>query len=460
MRLSLRARIFLILIMPLIFVSLVALSARYYVSERLVARIYDNTLLTIAHTISRDVLLSEGDLLTENLLGELRRTLGDTLYYRVSAGEGGFITGYSRQPTVPSGVKLDKSAPTFYDSYYQGLPVRVLTFQEDLHDAQFSGLSTVTVWQTINQRNFLSRQLAGQSAMLLAGVIGAAAVLLWFGIQVGLRPLLELRDAIGQRSPDDLRPIKRWIPPELKPLVDTVNTLFDRLARAFSHRDAFIADAAHQIRNPIAALQSQAEAARTAKTETELRKRVADLAFTARKAGRLTNQLLSLERVRGRTLKSQFAPLDLVGLIQNKVTEIAERLLPRNMEVDFAVFGTVRPVVGDHILLTEVIVNLLDNAEQYGMRAGGKLVVTVSFQGKFVEIIVCDDGPGIPEEMRERVFDRFFRLEEEDESGGCGLGLAIAFDAIAAHGGKIVCNQTPRGTEISATIPLSGKATL
>lgn len=450
-RLSLRGRLFLLLILPLVAVAAAASFARYVAANQLSQELYDNTLLAVALTISRDVVLSEGDVLTEQLLDELTTALGDPVYYRITGPGGSFVTGYSDPPDLPDGVSIEGAAPYFFDSVSLGSPVRAVVLREFISEPQFGGWVTVEVWQTISQRYALSRKLVTQSFMLLGSLLLTAALILWFGIQLGLKPLLDLRDAIGQRSADDLRPIRRWVPPELRPLVQTTNSLFERLAGAFALRDGFISDAAHQMRNPVAAIQSQAEAAISAPTEAELRARVADLADSARSTSRLTSQLLSLERVRGRGLKEFVQSVDLVALLREKVRAFAETQLRRGIDVAFSVSGVPRPVDCDPVLIEEMVTNLLDNAAKYGLRLGGHLDVSAAFSPDTVRLRFADDGPGVPPGMRERIFDRFFRLDE-DQSRGCGLGLAIVADVAQAHGGTAQCLADGPGVAIEVIL--------
>lgn len=450
-RLSLRGRLFLLLMLPLIAVATAASFARYIEANRLSRELYDNTLLVVALTISRDVVISEGDVLTENLLDELTAALGDPVYYRITGPGGSFVTGYSDPPNMPANRLPTGGEPVFFDSVSLGKPVRAVVLREYISEPQFGGWVTVEVWQTTAQRSALSRKLVTQSILLLGSVILTAALILWFGIKLGLKPLLDLREAIGQRSADDLRPIRRWVPPELRPLVHTTNSLFERLAQAFALRDGFISDAAHQMRNPVAAIQSQAEAAMSAPTEAELRTRVADLAESARATSRLTSQLLSLERVRGRSLKEFVQPVDLVALIRERVRAFAEAQLRRDVDVDFAVTGTVRPVECDPVLVDEMVINLLDNAAKYALRPGGRMEVSVEFTPDSVRLRCADDGPGIPPEMCERIFDRFFRLDS-DQSRGCGLGLAIVNDVAMAHGGTAQCRSDGHGATFEITL--------
>lgn len=451
-RLSLRGRLFILLILPLVLVAAAASFARYHSANQLSEELYDNTLLAVALTISRDVVLSEGDVLTEQLLDELTTALGDPVYYRITGPGGSFVTGYSDPPDLPDGADAANNEPVFFDSTSLGRPVRAVVLREFISEPQFGGWVTVEVWQTISQRLALSRDLLTQSITLLGSVLLTAALILWFGIQLGLKPLLDLREAIDKRSADDLSPIRRWVPPELRPLVHTTNSLFDRLAQAFALRDSFISDAAHQMRNPVAAIQSQAEAAESAPSELELRSRVADLANTARATSRLTSQLLSLERVRGRSLKEFVQRVDLVVLIRGRVRPFAEAQLRRGIDVSFSIAGPQRLIDGDPVLLEEMVTNLLDNAAKYALRPGGRLDVTVTFDPKTVTMRFIDDGPGVPPDLSERIFDRFFRLDE-DQSRGCGLGLAIVSDVARAYGGSRRCFLDDTGTTFEVVLP-------
>ena len=450
--LSLRARLFLLLILPLIVVASAAAFARSQSANRLSQELYDNTLLAVALTISRDVVMSQGDMITDSLLDAVTDALGDPVFYRVTAPARGIVTGYSDPPPRPAALEGETRSPLFFDSVAQRRPVRVVVLREFINAPRNGGWVTVVAWQTMNQRLALSRDLVVQSMLLLGSIILTAALILWFGIQLGLKPLLDLREAIGARSADDLRPIARWVPPELRPLVRTINSLFDRLSEAFALRDGFISDAAHQMRNPVAAIQSQAEAANGARDEAELRARVGELTQSARATSRLVTQLLSLERVRGRSLKLLAKPVDLVSLIRDAIRPFAERQLRRDVDVTFAVEGTPRQVECDPVLIEELVANLVDNAARYALRPGGSLEIVAAFEPERIRLRFTDDGPGVPEDFRDRIFDRFFRLDE-DQSQGCGLGLAIVSDVARAHGGEARCVSGAGATTFEVTLP-------
>jgi two-component system sensor histidine kinase TctE len=459
---SLRSRLFVLIIFPLIIVACCAGAVRYVIAERMSQRLYDSTLLTVALTISRDVVLSEGDVLTEKLLDSLTAALGDPVYYRIEGPEGRFITGYSQAPALPPDAQVLSGIPYFYDAVNFGERVRAVTLREFIAEPQFGGWVTVDVWQTVYQRDALSLELLTQAILLMTAVVVSAALLVWFGINLGLRPLLQLREAVALRSPSDLGPIRRKVPKEVRNLVGAMNALFARLAEAFALRDAFIADAAHQLRNPIAAIQAQAEAATTAPNETELRARVAALAETARATGRLTQQLLTMEKAQGRANLDTREKVDLVALVKAKATSFAAACLRKGCDISFEVVGEPTLAQVDAIMLGEAVENLLDNALRYGCADGatngatngGEVSVRLTFAQDRAIIRVQDSGPGIPVAARNRLFDRFYRVQD-DASGGCGLGLAIVRDVAIAHGGYARLADSESGAAFEVQIPIA-----
>jgi two-component system sensor histidine kinase TctE len=449
---SLRVRLFVLIVLPLIAVAGLSAVARYIMAERTSQELYDNTLLAVALAISRDVVLSEGDVLSEELLDALTHTLGDAIYYRVEGPDGRFVTGYSDAPALSAPEEILGGVPTFTDAEYFGDPVRVVALREYISEPQFGGWVTLQVWQTVRQRDALSLQLAAQAVGLMTIVIAAAGAFVWFGINFGLKPLLDLRAAVESRSPDDLGPIRRPVPREVRSLVAAMNDLFGRLSDAFAARDVFIANAAHQLRNPIAAIRAQAEAAEAAPEGVDLRARVADVAEAARRTSRLTQQLLSLEKARGRPEALGAQTVDIAKLAAEILRVKVPVALRRGVEVSLELEGAPRPVAGDPLLIGEAFENLLDNALRYGCAKGGEIRVFVTFEHDRVTLVVADDGPGVPADQRERVFERFQRGVEEGNDG-CGLGLAIVREIALRHAGAAKLVEAPTGARFEMVFP-------
>jgi two-component system sensor histidine kinase TctE len=231
-----------------------------------------------------------------------------------------------------------------------------------------------------------------------------------------------------------------------------MNDLFGRLSDAFAARDVFIANAAHQLRNPIAAIRAQAEAAEAAPEGADLRARVADVAEAARRTSRLTQQLLSLEKARGRLAVLGAQTIDLARLVAEVLRVKAPAALRRGVEVSLELEGDPRPLTGDPLLIGEALENLLDNALRYGCDQGGAIRVLVAFEDRLIRLAVEDDGPGVPADQRERVFERFQR-GVEDSIDGCGLGLAIVREIAERHGGTAKLMEAPTGARFEMVFP-------
>ena len=260
-RLSLRGRLALIILVPLLVISVLAGYWRYSVARGTAEELFDRTLLVSAVAISRDVAVSEGDAISPSTFQLMRETSGGQIFYHVHGPDGVFLTGYATPPVPPRDLARVADRPVFYNAQYRSGEVRVVRLRERVTTGAIEGFSTVTAWQSFAGREALARDLGLRAALLLGGMMASIAMLIWFGIRRGLAPLTDLQSAISKRSSDDLSPIKRVVPEEVTGLVGTLNGLFGQLSTAMQSRDMFIANAAHQLRNPIAAVVSSTEAA-------------------------------------------------------------------------------------------------------------------------------------------------------------------------------------------------------
>lgn len=451
---SLRARLFVLLVVPLIFVALASSAVRYWSAQNMSKDLYDDTLKVVAHAVAREVVLTKGDLVADALLDSLVGALGDPIYYQVRAADGRFVTGHSDAPVPSANLVVPGGTPVFFDSTYNGRPVRAVILREFIADIDFDGWTTVQVWQTVTQRQALSLSLVGQSVFNLLLIVGSAAVLFWFGINRGLTPLTDLRSAVGLRSASDLRPIRRPVPHEVAPLVETINSLFARLKDELDRRNAFIGNAAHQLRNPVAAIQAQAEAALSASSDHGRTARLQDLAQAARQLSRMSHQLLNFDTAnegRGDDLQP---PSDLTRLVADVARRHVPRALKAHVDIELESATEPLPVAGNRVMLEEAIDNLIDNGLKYGCAEGGRLSLAVERVGNMAALTVSDDGPGIPPEASDRVFDRFVRLSD-DSDGGCGLGLSIVRAIAQRAGGDVGIISVESGCTIRLELPVA-----
>lgn len=281
----------------------------------------------------------------------------------------------------------------------------------------------------------------------------------WLSVRLALRPWRRLSREIQDRGPDDLQPLA-FVPRhrELSPLTRAINQLLDRLRAARQRERSFIADAAHELRTPIAAIQVHADALLQHpregrdKRDHEL---LAGLRASSLRAARLVEQLLALTRSEAAAARTA-APLDLEALVQDSLAQLAPLAGTREVELDFETIvdaDTDAVVPGDADSLRSLLDNVIGNAVKYSP-AGGAVRVRLRSSTDAVRITVTDEGPGIAPELRQRVFDRFFRAPDQPLPGS-GLGLAIAKSAADRHGATLQLGDGPdaRGLVVSLTLP-------
>ena len=335
--LSLRSRLLFLIILPLLIIVSIGTVALYYDSQKKSQEIFDNLLHTISQVILRDAVLSDGDLLTEQLLETLTDSLNDQIFYQVRDENNSLFVGYSNPPSIPRSSEIKPYKPIFYDSIYHDQNVRVIFSREFISAMDTPGWVNIYVWQTYRWSKTTAFRISKLMLLILCIMLVSTALIVWFGVQYGLKPLLELQSAIRKRSADDISEIKRAVPKEVSSLLNSMNNLFSQLRKAFIEKDEFIANAAHQLRNPIAGIQSQAEAAERSKTLESMKIRIKDVAIAAKKTSRLTQQLLSMEHVSQRSIKSEFKNLDLVKLTQEILTKFVLKADKQNVNLSLSV---------------------------------------------------------------------------------------------------------------------------
>lgn len=449
---SLRSRLILIILTPLLIVSLVAGIWQFRATTARAESIFDRGLLSAALAISRDVAISGGDALSPLTRSLINDTSGGELFYHVYAPDGVFITGYSTPPVPPSPQPVRSAEPLYFDATYQREDVRVLRFQDVTTLDGVSGTFNITVWQSANVRREFVREVVARSFAVIALLVTCVALIVWFGVRLGLRPLLELEDAIAQRSSTDLEPIRRAVPLETRGLVQTLNRLFDQVSRRISSKDEFIANAAHQLRNPIAGVLALAEAVESAPSEKATKRRSRELLQAARETSRLANQLLSFERARGADISLTGERLDICALGAEVIESVSLRA--RESDVEFSFSRPEAPVLvfGDGVMLREALLNLLTNALVHGGGQLSHITLTIEPSEQTAVITVDDDGIGIPANAHDQAKSRF---GQTGGGGGSGLGLPIAAKVAENHGGSFEVRSPRKGASVQITLPIT-----
>lgn len=449
-RQSLRTRLIMIILTPLLIISVAAGAWQFRNATLRADDIFDRGLLSAALAISRDMAVSDGDALSPATRALISDTSGGELFYHVYAPDGVFVTGYATPP-VPPRAAAETAEPFFYDARYKSREVRVLRFQDAATVSGLSGLFTITVWQGMDVRNAFARDVVIRSFAVIALLVASVALVVWFGVGLGLRPLLDLQDAIARRSPSELEPIRRPVPIEARGLVATLNTLLERVSRRISSKDEFISNAAHQLRNPIAGVLALAEAVQNAPTGAAARARSTELVKAAREASHLTDQLLSFERARGTDTTEARVRVDLQALLQSVIGRISERAGEKSAEISYTSHAGEAYVRCDQVMMQEALLNLLNNALVHGGPDLTRIGVDLSTSEHHAVVKIADNGIGIGPEDRISALGRF---GQAGTGPGAGLGLPIAAKVMENHSGSLRIADSKTGALIVVTLPL------
>lgn len=449
--LSLRARLTIVILSPLILIAVLVGLWAYADAQKNAAERFDLSLLSTALAVSRDIALTGGDALSEETRDLLRDTSGGGVFYHAYAPDGVFVTGYATPPVPPSETALD-AVQVFYDANYQGAPVRALRVSQSTSIDGLTGLFTFTVWQETSVRDGFVRSRTGPVFLVIASMITALAFIVWFGVERGLAPLIDLEDAIAQRSAGDLSPIKRRIPAEVTGIVGRFNSLLSDLSRTLAAKDAFISDAAHQLRNPIAGVLSLAESVHSAKSLEDAKTRSEDLREAARDAGQLANNLLMLDKAQGPAAGTKLQVFDPVAVLRDVAAKFRASTAGRglNFEADLPE-GSVQ-LSGDPVMFEQAVLNLLTNAELHGGANLTAIILKASISSQSIHVAVSDDGIGIASEHFDRALSRFSQI---GPSAGSGLGLPIAKAVAESYGGQLVLSQLEGRFSVSMRLPVA-----
>ena len=433
---SLRWRLLWTLTLLLVVLMLASSLSAYLNGREAADTAYDRTLLASARTIAAGLSQRDGSLSADVPYVALDTFAYDSagrIYYQVYDIQRRLISGYEHLPAPPPGTPRTDDYPAlarFYNAEYRGQNVRVVSLLKAVSEPNMNGMAEIRVAETDEARVAMARSLMADTLLRL-GMLGLGALLVvWFAVSAALRPLERLRTAVEEREPDDLRPLPLVpVQRELRPLVQTLNHFTERLRWQFERQAQFIADAAHELRTPLAVLKARIELGLRTHDPQVLRHTLEQTVKDTDRLTHLANQLLSLARIENgaRAIAEGGAQLlDLSQLARELGMAMAPLAHSRGvalaLEADQPVW-----LRGEPTLLNELLSNLIDNALAHTC-AGGNVILRVSLPAV---LEVEDDGPGIPYEDRERVFERFYRRNQQ--VAGSGLGLAIVGEICRAH---------------------------
>lgn len=438
---------------------LLAVDAWFSYSDALGAanQAYDRSLSASVKGIAERVFATETEVVVDipySALELFEAGSSDRIFYSIGIPGEKAITGYEDLP-MPGHISLN--SPVFYDGHFKGQQLRLGAMLKPLYRAEFPKPVMVIIGETINTRQEVVQHLFLREVARKALLIIVALAVALFATIIAVKPIDNLGQAIRERPEDDLTPINALeVPHEVKPLVEAINLHMERIGAMLEARRRFITDAAHQLRTPLAVLNTQAEYALRQRSERESRPAIEALHRSLGSAIRLTNQLLSLSRaepINGLMLARQ--AVDIAAVARDMVIELLPLAARRGIDLGFEGESAPLVVAGNPVLLRELIANLVDNALRYTPQNG---VVSVAVDrapqsAGLVRVRVIDNGPGIPAEFRDRVFLRFYRLDGGDFTGS-GLGLSIVREIVQGHGGEIWLEDATPGLVVTVTLPL------
>lgn len=304
--------------------------------------------------------------------------------------------------------------------------------------------STLVVAELYNLRRELTDDIARSNANILLITYPVFGLLVWFIISFALRSITRVTNEISNRASTFLEPVQlTQIPLEIKPLVAELNRLFIRLKLAFERNKRFAADAAHELRTPLAALKTNLQVALQSNDDTDRNKAFQKVLESVDRSSHVIAQLLTLSRLGEEGALVDIKPFNLHRLATEILAYIAPHALEKNIEIELAPSPAEPTILGNDTAVGILIRNVVDNAIRY-TPPGGEVKISIIDTGTQIILRVCDTGTGIPVELRERVFERFYRILGTKASGS-GLGLAIVRQISSLHHATITLATSPKG---------------
>jgi two-component system sensor histidine kinase TctE len=445
---------------PLLLLWPMSIAITYLVAKSIANQPFDHALEDNVTVLAQQVKEVDGKVVAR-LPGSARDILRaddvDSVYFQITGPRGEVVDGDRDLPLPPPDDAERSGRVHFRTESLHGTPVRIayawINLQPLVSDTGASPgqgtdprLALVQVAETLEKRAQLANEIIKGVILPQFIILPVILALVWFALSRGLSPLAQLQERIRARPPDDLSPIdSRQVPEEISPLVGSLNDMLARLGNTIDAQKRFIADAAHQMKTPLAGMRMQSELALRQLDPDEIHRSLEQLAKSSESATRLVNQLLALARAENQPHAGlALDPLDLSLLARAVVQDWVPASFTHEIDLGYEDPDGALEIAGSGMMLRELLSNLIDNALRY-TPPGGSVTVRVRSDAGLALLEVEDTGPGIAPGERPRVFERFYRILGSSASGS-GLGLAIVREIARQHGADIEIFNNPRST--------------
>ncbi len=443
---SLRRQLLAWVLLPLVSAVAVDIWLTYKSALNTASVVQDRLLLGSARMIAEQISFEDGTFqhqIPPAALELFQSEQSDRIFYRVTTGAGQLLSGYT-DLDVPA-QSFSGESPFYFGAAMRGEPVRVVALLQPVIGNPSALPVIVEVAQTTHGRAQLSSRLWLHAVRQQLLILALAAIFILFGLHRGLQPLIRLRNDVRSRKEGSLQKLQTHkIPSELTPLVDSFNDYIERIERYTSLRNTFIQNAAHQLRTPLAILNTQISDALRAESKQSGDTSLIAARKTLQQTARLVNQYLTLSSAEAysasKTLLSTQACCDIV---QKVLEDLAVQAHGKQIDLGFERVGVDTLISTDPAAMREIAVNVIDNAIRYTPDHG---IVTVKVQSTpgHIGLAVEDNGPGVPIECQEKIFQRFYRMASTNSSGS-GLGLAIVKELASQCGATIRVGTPAQG---------------
>lgn len=451
---SLRARLAALFGLILLVGGAIVLFTTSNFAQRAADEAYDKLLASAALTAMKSLSVIEREIhfdLPYASLDTLSLSKDDRVVYRLKSETKGLLTGYDKIPEPNADDMANDYAqgnPHFFTENYQDEDFRFIVLERQLVESGVQEKVWLQMGQSLLARTQLANDLTLRALVGIIGLIILGLFFVWLAAGWSLRPLLRVESELLRRNPTDLKPLTTKVPSEATHFVEAINRFMGRLQRNQDRNHAFIAEAAHQLRTPLASLQAQAELAAEDIDADIFRSRAERIRRNAQETNSRINQLLSYATLAHRVDVLVPELFVLEDVVVQCLSDLAPIAIRQNVELNFDNHVGVVQVSADPEALREVLRNLVDNALKYGQENTSKFAVDVSLEDAeksgWVVLQVRDYGQGLPEELLKQVTRRFGRGEFRQQSGS-GLGLAIVEQIIHGLGGTLELENGIKG---------------